>query len=199
MYKILDIEKEEIVVVVIRDKSYSEDLTNLIRQLAEDYSGICYVTLNKQAYLFAKNLEDKNINASKFLFIDTASKASKLKELENCIYISSIFALNELSIAITLTIEKRKFDIMVFDSLSTMLIYHDIMNITKFVHNLIGKLREVNCGAIFTCLEADAESPLIKDLGMLVDKIVSLSEEKIKDYFDTKIDKKQNAKKPVTK
>lgn len=113
----------------------------------------------------------------KFLFIDTTTKPLKsAAELNNCIYVSSISALTELNITITKALEKGKFEILIFDSLSTMLIYHNASTITKFVHNLIGKLRALNCGAVFTCVASDAKSTLVSQLSMLIDKRIRLEE-----------------------
>lgn len=143
--------------------------------MAKDYSSVFYVSLNKTYSSLVKNLESNKIDANKFFFIDTVTKPIKpIKEADNCIFISSISAIGELSISITKILEKGKFESFIFDSLSTMLIYHDVATITKFIHNLITKLNELNCTSIFTCLEGDSNSPLIKDLGMLVDKVTAI-------------------------
>lgn len=143
--------------------------------MAKDYRSIFYLSLNKTYDALIKSLENNKIDTSKFFFIDAVTKPMKsIKEPDNCIFVSSISAIGELSISITKVLENGKFESFIFDSLSTMLIYHDAATITKFIHNLITKLNELNCTAVFTCLEGDSNSPLIKDLGMLVDEVKSL-------------------------
>lgn len=79
-----------------------------------------------------------------------------------------------MSIAISNALESGRFGCMIFDSLSTMLIYHDVVTVTKFVHSLIVRARSFNCTSIFTYLRGDIKSPLIKDLAMFVDEVVDL-------------------------
>ena len=175
MYKILSVKKGERVVIIIPDSTYSKDIIVISSQLAKDYGSIFYLSLNKSYDALIKNLENNKIDTSKFFFVDAVKKPmNSIKEPDNCIFISSISAIGELSIAINKVLEKGKFECFIFDSLSTMLIYHDTTTITKFIHNLITKLNELNCTAVFTCLEGDSNSPLIKDLGMLVDEVKRL-------------------------
>lgn len=86
--------------------------------------------------------------------------------------------MTELSIAITKALKKGKFKTLIFDSLSSMLIYHNAATVTKFAQNIIGKLRSFNCTTVFTCLEGDANSPLIGNLGMYVDEIIDIQGKK---------------------
>ena len=169
----LGIKKSEVVVVVIPDNTYSTDIIDVIGELAQDYSTICYVSLNKSYESLKKPLEEKKIDIDKFLFLDAVAKTSKPDEEVNRIIINSVSALTDLSIAITKAIENGRIGSLIFDSLSTMLIYHDDATVTKFVHDLISKTREVNCTTVLTCLEGDAKSSLIKDLGMFVDKVIT--------------------------
>ena len=171
--KILDIKEGEVIVVIIPDRTYGKDIIDLTSQLAKEYNNICYVGLNKPYNSLMKYFEDKKIDKSKFFFIDAITRHSKsVKDLKNCIFIKSVSALTDLNIAITKKLEGRKFGILIFDSLSTMLIYHPASTVTKFAHSLIGMTRVYNCTVVFTCLEGDSKSALIKDLGMLVDKIM---------------------------
>lgn len=175
--KTLDIKRGEIAVIIIPDKTYSKDIIDITIQQAKDYRSLCYVSLNKPHDSLIKTLRDNNVDTSKFLFIDAITKPFKsVKKLDNCIFVSSIHAIGELSIAIEKSLEKGKFDTLIFDSLSTMLIYHHASVTTKFIHSLIGRLRVLNCAAVFTCLESDEESSLVKDLGMIVDKIMEVEE-----------------------
>ena len=173
MWKILDIKKGEIVVVILPDRTYSRDIITVTSQLAKKYNNICYVSLNKPYNSLIKSFEYKKIDKNKFLFVDSITKQSRsVKNLENCIFTKSVSALTGLNISINRALEIRKFEILIFDSLSTLLIYHHDSTVTKFVHSLIGTTRIFNCTTVFTCLEGDAKSALIKDMGMFVDKII---------------------------
>ena len=87
---------------------------------------------------------------------------------------SSPSALTELSLSISNILEREKFDYMIFDSLSTLLVYESETVITKFVHFLIAKVRVIGCNAIFTCLKQDVNSILIRDINMFADRVLDI-------------------------
>lgn len=166
--------------LIIPDRTYSNDLINVTKQLASSYSIICYVSLNKPYNSLMKNFEDNNIDKNKFFIIDATSKPFKqIQESENCIFISSISAIGELNIAVAKVLKKGKFEALIFDSLSTMLIYHDAGTVTKFIQNLIREIRMVNCTAVFTCLEGDSQTSLIKEMGMFIDRVIEMKVKKL--------------------
>ena len=160
--------------VIVPDTSYSKNLLDFAKQLSEKYKDVCYVSLNKPYGHLIKSFEDHKIDKNFFFFIDAVTRPSNPVKKENYIFISSISALTDLSIAITKTLETRKYKSIIFDSLSTMLIYHEAATVTKFMHSLIGEVRAVKCIGVFTCLEGDVKSSLIKDLGMFVDEVVKI-------------------------
>ena len=89
---------------------------------------------------------------------------------------SSPNSLIELSLAITQALNKENPDAFVFDSLSTLLIYERDATVTKFIHSLIGKIKATGIDAYFTSLEGDSHNESIKDLGMFVDRVNTLTE-----------------------
>ena len=109
-----------------------------------------------QLQLLQQNLQ--NLSSQKQQF------QSQLLELDS--------ALTELSIAIDKTLSTGKFDGFLFDSLSTLLIYNKSAVVGKFVHSLINKIKAAKVTAIFTALEGDTKSDLLKELGMYVDNIL---------------------------
>ena len=97
-----------------------------------------------------------------------------VKEAGNCLYISLSSALTEISIFINKALYTGKFEAMLFDYLSTILIYNKSQNVSKFVHNIINKVRSNKTTKIFTALEGDIKSQLLKEVEMYVDYIVHL-------------------------
>jgi hypothetical protein len=69
----------------------------------------------------------------------------------------------------------KVFDIVFFDSLSTLKVYEKNNQISeRFTKDLIRKVRKNQENGIFTCLEEDKNTELIKETFMNVDKIVNL-------------------------
>lgn len=169
---------DQIVLLIIPNELYSEQVTDISKQLADNYKNICYVSLNKLYNVLLRSFEDNKIDIDRFFFIDTITKTTipSVAATGQCTYISSPSALTELSINITKVLNTGKFDVILFDSLSTLLIYNEGSVITRFMHDLMGKIRIAECKGIFTCLEGDVDTPTIKDLGMFVDKVIRPSD-----------------------
>ncbi len=120
------------------------------------------------------SLQKAKIPQNKFLFVDSITKSAnpKAEDAANCMYCSSASALTELSLTIDKVIQTGKFDALLFDSLSTMLIYNKPGVVCKFVHNIINKIKAKKITAVFTALEGDTESDVLKNLGLFVDKVI---------------------------
>jgi N-acetyl-gamma-glutamylphosphate reductase len=89
--------------------------------------------------------------------------------------VSSPHALTEINIAFSKSLDEKKCDSSLFDSLSTLLAHEKVHIIIQFTHNVITKVKVSNCKAVFIALKEDVNSELIKDLYMFVDKVVELS------------------------
>jgi len=75
-------------------------------------------------------------------------------------------------------LESGQIDGLLFDSLSTLLIYNKGETVSKFVHSVINKVKETGATAVFTALEGDTETKLLKEVGMFVDKVAKVKKEK---------------------
>jgi len=164
------------VVVIIPNKKFGKGILKVSHKLSKEYDRICYVSLNKSYGDVTKNFKREKIDISKFFFIDAVTRSSKftVKDQKNCDYVQSVESLMEINIAISKVLESGKAGCLIFDSLSTMLIYHDVATVTKFMHGLIIRARSFNCTGVFTLLKGDIKSALIKDLAMFVDNVVNL-------------------------
>lgn len=169
--------KNKVVILVIPDEEYAEFMIKVSKSVASDYKKICYVNLNKSYFTLTNAFKSENINLNKFFFIDgVTKKAGEAKKAGNCLYVDAPNALTQLSLGINKIFKTFKPEILLFDSLSTILIYEEVNTVLKFVHSLIGKIRLVDCVAVFTVLEGDVSSNLIKDLSMFIDKLMRAKE-----------------------
>jgi hypothetical protein len=86
--------------------------------------------------------------------------------------VSSPKALTEMSITIGKVLELGKIEALIFDSLSTLLVYTDPSTVVKFTHSLISLLRSKNVSGLLMCVEGGASSNMVKDISMFADKVV---------------------------
>jgi len=174
---ILESIKSDVVIFVSPPDKYKDYLETIISLHSKKKKKLCIVSLNKGYDNLSQELQKKKIDTSKILFIDCASKKEgKAKELDNVFYVSSPRAFTELNIAIKEAF-KAGIDDVVFDSLSTLLIYGDPSVVFKFVQDLITFVKNNKKGIYITLLRDDLENKIVKQTQMLVDKTTSLGEE----------------------
>jgi hypothetical protein len=86
------------------------------------------------------------------------------------LFVSSPSALTELSIAISEAVKSGAFELVLFDSLSTLNIY-DLGNSTeRFTSHVINRIKSEDKKGIFTCLEDDVNTSIVKNSFMYIDK-----------------------------
>lgn len=166
----------QIVVLVIPNEKYTKKIVDVAKFFSETTNSLCYVSLNKLYSSLTTSLTKENVNHDNFLFMDGITKSANpdAVEADNCMYLDSSSNLTELSILVDRVMKSDKFDGFLFDSLSTILIYNQGDAVSKFVHDLINKIRAHKTTAVFTALEGDTGSDLLKEISMFVDGIVHL-------------------------
>lgn len=174
-----DIAPYSAVALVIPNEIYIKSIADIAKQLTLAYSKICYVSLNKLYQPLTRGLKVNDVDITKFFFIDGITKTAIAEpgNIPNCFFVSAPDKLTELGIAIQKTINEQKSEVLLFDSLSTLLIYKNVQIVTQFVHSIVGQIGAANCIAVFTCLEGNTETDLIKDLSMFIDNTVHISAE----------------------
>ncbi|MBW2988697.1 hypothetical protein KY358_00100 [Candidatus Woesearchaeota archaeon] len=171
----VDIKKElqdnSILLSVFSSEYYNKSVVHLFRNL--NNRRVCYVTLNKTADSIAKNFSFNGIDTKNIFFIDAISSSiDKNKKMDNGILVSSPYAFTELSIAINEALNTGMFDLVIFDSLSTLNVYGNGNTSVRFTSDVINRIRAKDYKGIFTCLEKDVKSSLIEQSSMNFDKVL---------------------------
>ena len=169
-----EIKENNIVLLVIPNEEYNDILIDTVKKII-DNEKICYITLNKGYDASIIFLKKNKIKTDNFFFIDSITQTVKQqKDTKDCIFTSSPNALTELSVAISKVAKNQKSKFIIFDSLSTLLIYHKDDIATKFVKSLINKFETTETNLVFTITTKDKESILFKNLQMSVNKVINL-------------------------
>ncbi len=158
---------------MIPNEQYSDIIIDVAKQLARNYKHTCYVSLNKLYDPLVRSLQAKKVDVSKFFFIDGISKGvvRSPEKINNCEFLSGPHALTEMNISISKNLRAKKSEALLFDSLSTLLIYERELFVIRFVHALIGAVREIGAKAFLTVLEGDTKRELVMNLGMFTDRV----------------------------
>jgi len=161
-----EISKNPILLVTIPSEKYNQAAVDIAKQLAT-YT-IRYVTLNKTRDSVLESLGSKSF--SDLCFIDGITKLAvkQPKKIETCTFLNSP---NDLK-GLASSVNKDTHDVLIFDSLSTLLIYENVATVTKFVKDLIK-----NAGSrkfVFMILKGDKEKLLTNNLRKSVSKVIEL-------------------------
>lgn len=166
----------------------SAEYNALIVENMKKFSGknVCYITLNKTSDSLKELFKQKKIKIENIVFIDAISKTIKTvpDQAEGVYFVSSPGALTELSLSIDKFL-RHNFDYLIFDSLTSLLVYEQKSPVAKFVASLVNKIKQSKTRAIFYALSVKEQQALINESGMFVDKVLNLDTEN----FHTKLSK----------
>lgn len=165
--------------LLVEPTSYSKINIELIRIFCKEHVQGIYVTLNR-SFLFLNELfNSEGIDISDLKFIDAITKITGREEIKKgeVVYVESPNNLVELSVAIDEAIKSIKGTpaFLIFDSVSTLLIYNDMGSCEKFIHLIIGKLQESKLKGIFLMVKSDEMSGIINTLSQFCDKTLEIS------------------------
>lgn len=178
-----DLTNQKFVLVLLEEKQYFQELIKIVRRVEEKHEKICYVCLSKTYYDIIDELNRINLNNNKFFFIDTlSSHYKKPKPEKNCLFINTPSDLTALKVAVTKSIDKEKCSVVIFDTISALLVYQEIFHIVKMTHDLMTEKINEKSNTVFVVLKSqdkilkDLNKGLIGDLKMFADSTIDMGE-----------------------
>jgi hypothetical protein len=174
----MDVEKElsknQVVLMIMPADGYNNTIIKHLKKLSK--KTVCFVTLSK-TYESMKEIFKKNkINSGNIVVIDAISKSLRKvpDQTDGCYFVSSPNSMTELEIAV-LKVLRHGFEYLVFDSLSTMLVYQKNAPVAKFVSALANNARQNNAKALFYTAKSAEQSQMVGEVSTMVDKAIYLS------------------------
>lgn len=134
------------------------------------------VNINETSSTFQKCLEKIGVEKIEAVFVDLISKRMS----EQCDTINGVFverpdSLAEISSAITQQLEKKKYDYLFIDSISTFLMYNELNNVKQFLHYLVNKVRIMDVSGIFLATNDTQFKDLTASIAQASDRTVDLT------------------------
>jgi len=165
---------------LVNAKDYNESNVELVNYLSKEkgLTGV-YVTVNKPYKTLQQALQDVGVNTKGIFFIDAVSKltSDEPNKSEGCVFIGSPQDLTGISIAITEVVAalpaSNRF--LIFDSLSTLLIYNPSSSVAKFAHFLTANIRKWGILGILILMGNEKEQGLVNELAQFCDATLDLS------------------------
>jgi archaellum biogenesis ATPase FlaH len=180
MNVINDIIQNRFVLVLLNEKQYMDRLNKIVESVERSKNKICYICLSRPYKDVLSELKKNKINTKSFFFIDVlSSHYGKLSPRKNCIFLDSPDDLKSIKKAIGAAIKKGKCSVILFDTISALLIYQENFSILKFTHSLTTESKKENVKKIFIALKDNSvlyreNKELLNDLRMFADKTVDM-------------------------
>ena len=167
-----ELESKTILMVNTTKQNYSNVAKEIVPYLAEKFSKIGYITINRPYATIVKEIQEQGLQTDKFYFVDAITATVQSPPVvDNCIFINAPSDLTDLGLAFSSLLSDHGCDVIFVDTISTLIVYKDIGAVTKFVHNLVTKSRVNNKKAVLLAVRQDSEK-LLQDLNMFVDAVI---------------------------
>ena len=163
-----ELKKNAVLLVTLPSQKYKNSMLTITNQLSTQ--SVRYVTLNKTKDDLMALFKSNKINSNNIRFIDgiTNIALQTMKSTPGCFFLKSPNDLKSLD----LHLSRDDMDVIIFDSLSTLLIYESQETVTKFVKDIIKKLGKRKL--VLIALNGDKEKVLIQNLKGSIGKIIDV-------------------------
>jgi hypothetical protein len=172
-----ELEQKKIFLILASPETIRQRNTDLIKEI----SGLAYhtvvITTNYPYSVLAKMYAQGGIPAGSVSFIDAVTRNSvgNVENIPGVVrFINNPANLTDMGIAITEMLKEQsgKKVCIMYDSVSTMLIYLSSVNISKFIHFVTNKLRLMDISGVFLAVEKGLDPMLMTQLTTFVDNVI---------------------------
>lgn len=151
--------------------------SEIIRQLILDNHSVIVVTTNQPYTTLIRNYENYGLDLSRIWFVDAITKCALGRipqEANNCRFVKNPANITDLGIVISDVLNNFPDEkpCILFDSISTMLIYISSINISKFLHFITNKLKILNSPGIFLAVDKSLDPLLMTQIVTFVDEVI---------------------------
>lgn len=163
------------ILYLITSEQYNKQVIQLISEAAKHAKRICYITLNKTTLSLRETFKRENIDAKKFYFVDTVTpQLFKNVYPDNCLMIESLDDMKKFRDVLRIVVRMHKADLLVFDSLSSLLAYKSDDDVARFLERFLLSLDETKTETILLAMKQSEDREAIKQASMMVDETIRI-------------------------
>jgi CheY-like chemotaxis protein len=165
-----EISNNKSLLIVTEDARLTDIVLDMFRDL--EFRLACYVSMNKTYDFITQSLKMKGIDSNKFFFVDSVTLLMtdlNSKRWDNCIFLEYSQSLEDLELAIDEALKKKP-DILIFDSISSLLNYNYASKVGTFFEKLLNTTNSNNIKSILFMLNTDQNKEGLQGIKELVDK-----------------------------
>lgn len=172
------VKEGDIVLLSVPSKKLIEINTKLLKEyITKKNYDVVYVTVNKPFSDLIENFKREKINTNKIFIIDAVTPQELINPIrtENAVFVGSPKVLTNISITTISAIERIKTaKMLIFDSISTLLIYNDFEIVKEFIHFITTKLKELKITVIMNCIKEMNNKETLAQLNAFADEIINI-------------------------
>jgi hypothetical protein len=171
---------QSVLILLGEERVYQKRKRDIVSSLGGVDRKICYVCLSKPYEDVYSDLRKLGAKGGMFYFIDVlSSHYGKKRATINCTFIDSPSNLGGIRSAISAAICEKGCSVVLFDTISKMLAYHESLNILRFTNDFLSDWKK--CSRTFflalreEIIPLEGNDQLIKDLSMFADRTVEFA------------------------
>jgi KaiC/GvpD/RAD55 family RecA-like ATPase len=157
---------------LLPDEQYNDFVVRILKEKAEG-KRVCYVTLNKTSLAVKEILNHEGIVYENYYFIDAVTpKLFKRMEIKNCTFVDDMGDIEALAKKIYSIVSMQNTEVIIIDSLSTLLSYSSEKDMLLLIETLTSMLEKRSTDLLLFARYADRDLNAIKQASMKVDQAV---------------------------
>lgn len=163
-------------------RQYRDNITRLLKEIQKRNISTIFISVNQPAAHLSERFRNDGIDVLRIFFIDAITRYAggpAPAPADNCRYVGKPGDLTAMSIAVTDALKKPYGErpVIFFDSVNAMLIYSNSVDLTKFLHFIVSKLRILNISGIFLAVEKGLDPILVSQLTTFADELIEFSDD----------------------
>ncbi len=172
-----DLAHNRIFLILTSPGNIRERNIEIIRELSALGYHSVVITTNFPYSVLRKLYEQGGVDMTKVSFIDAVTRHSlgSAETIPGVVrYINNPANLTDMGIAVTEVLKEQHSGkvCILYDSISTLLIYLSSPNISKFIHFVTNKLRLMDISGVFLAVEKGLDPMLMTQLTTFVDTVI---------------------------
>jgi hypothetical protein len=160
-----------------------ESIDNYVKNAIKENKTLLFVLTDKNPEQLKQELLKDKLFFKSLYFVDCYSQQAGLncQKAENIKYVSGPLALNEISIAVSdfqrEFLKKEMHHLIIFDSISTLLMYSNADAIGRFLQILIAKIKNLEGNMLFTLEEGMHDEKAVVTIEHLMDSVTEVKKD----------------------
>jgi len=163
------IQKNKNTVISINPNEYLATSNELMKQLTGQGKTLV-INMTNSIEALEKKIEEQGGNLENSSYICVSNNPNQ-KENPRCEFITRQSDLTALGIRLNKSLSKNQNKFMIFDSVSTLLVYNDQVKTIKFLNFVMSKIRDSNTSAVYIVMKEDFKK-IASSISLFADNII---------------------------